>query len=46
MGGNDPTEGKRLGIHAGERAVAAEARPRAGLRWGRGQPAYGSSGLL
>lgn len=43
MGANDPAEGKRLGIRAGERAVAVGARPRAGLRWGREQPAYGSS---
>ena len=39
VGGNDPAEGKRLGIRAGERAVAAGARPAAGLRWGQGQPA-------
>ena len=39
VGGNDPAEGKRLGIRAGERAVAAGARPGAGLRWGQGQPA-------
>ena len=46
VGGNDPADGKRLGIRAEEKAVAAGTRPGAGLWWGPGQWAYGFPGLL